>query len=228
MSADLPEIARRVLADARFLEALDAIMVRALSDDLPRIDFELLPARVDWRHALLCASVLTSIDDERTSDAALRVAQASLTDETASAAHRRAAAVVLDRLGNRRAIELWETKEALEAETWTLAPMPLQLDVIRRRIELSVTVGEGERLALNPFQRSFWTEARRRQWLSVSAPTSAGKSYIVRRWFEELSAERAAFRGVYLVPTRALIDEVSRELRLHLAADVEVFVLPWD
>src|SRR5450755_2177578 len=120
MSTDLPEIVRRVLADARFLEALDAIMVRALSEDLPRIDFELLPAWVDWRHALLCASVLTSIDDERASDAALRVAQASLTDETASAAHRCAAAVLLDRLGNRRAIELGERKEALEAETWTL------------------------------------------------------------------------------------------------------------
>jgi hypothetical protein len=228
MSADLPEIADHVLVDARFREALDAIMVRALSDDLPRIDFELLPARVDWRHALLCASVLTSVDDERTSDAALRVAQACLTDKTASAPHRRAAAVVLDRLGNRRAIELGEKKEALEAEAWTLAPAPLQLDVIRRRIELSVTVGNGERLAVNPFQRSFWTEARRRQWLSVSAPTSAGKSYIVRRWFEELVAERAAFRGVYLVPTRALIDEVSRELRANLEADVGVFVLPWD
>lgn len=228
MSADLPEIVRRVLTDARFREALDAIMVRALSDDLPRIDFELLPAQVDWRHALLCASVLTSVDDERTSDAALFVAQACLTDETASAAHRRAAAVVLDRLGNRRAIELGESKGALEAEACTLAPAPLQLDVIRRRIELSVTVGGGERLAVNPFQRAFWTEARRRQWLSVSAPTSAGKSYIVRLWFEELAAERAAFRGAYLVPTRALIGEVSRELRAHLEADVGVFVLPWD
>ena len=228
MSADLPEIARHILVSDRFREALDAMMVRALSDDLPRIDFELLPARVDWRHALLCASVLASVDDERTSDAALRVAQACLTDEAASAGHRRAAAVVLDRLGNRRAIELGEKKDALEAEAWTLTPTPLQLDVIRRRIELSVTLGDGKRLPVNPFQRSFWTEARRRQWLSVSAPTSAGKSYIVRRWFEEVVAERAAFRGVYLVPTRALIEEVSRELRAHLSADVGVFVLPWD
>ena len=228
MGADLPEIVSRVLTNARFREALDAIMVRALSNDLPRIDFELLPARVDWRHALLCASVLTAVDDEQTSDAALFVAQACLTDETASAAHRRAAAVLLDRLGNRRAIELGERKEAVQAEAWTLAPAPLQLDVIRRRIELSVTVGNGKRLAVNPFQRAFWTEARRLQWLSVSAPTSAGKSYIVRRWFEELATERAGFRGVYLVPTRALIDEVSRELRPHLEANVGVFVLPWD
>ena len=144
MSADLPEIVRRVLTDARFREALDAIMVRALSDDLPRIDFELLPAQVDWRHALLCASVLTSVDDERTSDAALFVAQACLTDETASAAHRRAAAVVLDRLGNRRAIELGETRGA-RGRGVDVAPAPLKLDVIRRRIELSVPSGGGTR-----------------------------------------------------------------------------------
>jgi hypothetical protein len=66
------------------------------------------------------------------------------------------------------------------------------------------------------------------RWLSVSAPTSAGKSYIVKRWFEARAAELESFRGVYVVPTRALIDEVSRDLRRDLGEQVWVFVFPWD
>lgn len=112
---------------------------------------------------------------------------------------------------------------------WTAAPAPLQLDVIRRRLELFIPVADGTSIASNPFQRRFWSLASNARWLSVSAPTSAGKSYIVKRWFDELLADGAASMcGVYLVPTRALIDEVSRDLQDHLPTAVSVFTIPWD
>src|SRR6185437_1072961 len=66
------------------------------------------------------------------------------------------------------------------------------------------------------------------QWVSASAPTSAGKSFIVRRWFGQLASNSAEFLGVYLVPTRALIEEVSREIRKELGGDVAVYTIPWD
>lgn len=99
---------------------------------------------------------------------------------------------------------------------------------MRRRLELTIPLARGERIAANPFQREFWTSADEHGWLSVSAPTSAGKSYIVKRWFKERSQESNSFRGVCLVPTRALIDEVSRDLRRDFGSDVAVFVIPWD
>ena len=111
---------------------------------------------------------------------------------------------------------------------WADAPAPLQIDVVRRRLELTIPLATGARIIANPFQRQFWTDAGKHRWLSVSAPTSAGKSYIVKRWFEERTRGSATFRGVYLVPTRALIDEVSRDLRLLFGGDVGIFVIPWD
>jgi hypothetical protein len=226
MSAD---VASTILADEGFADALDAIAVLSLLEDLPLIDPEqLLPARVDWNHALLCASALAQVGTERAVDTALRVAQGCFIKGLAGREHRQAAAILLERMGNRRAVGLAERREVLERDAWTHAPGPLQLDVIRRRLELGIPLSSGERFAGNEFQRDFWTMAGEHGWLSVSAPTSAGKSYIVKRWFEARAHDAKRFSGVYLVPTRALIDEVSRDLRRDFGADVAIIVIPWD
>lgn len=66
--------------------------------------------------------------------------------------------------------------------------------------------------------------------MSVSAPTSAGKSFILARWICELMRESEVATVVYLVPTRALISQVERDLRDLFAreglADVSVSALP--
>jgi hypothetical protein len=223
-----PDVVEMVLTNDRFREALEAIAVRSLLEDLPRIIPELPPGSVDWNHALMCSSALTAATVEVAVDAALRVAQGCLTDELASPRHRVAAAVLLERMGNRRAVELAESRNLLADEAWAQAPSPLKLDVARRRLELGIPLANGEAIPGNPFQREFWTSAGEHRWLSVSAPTSAGKSYIVKRWFEQRAQESETFRGVYLVPTRALIDEVSRDLMRDLNVDVAVHVIPWD
>jgi hypothetical protein len=66
------------------------------------------------------------------------------------------------------------------------------------------------------------------RWVSAAAPTSAGKSFVVKRWFEEKIARSDHFRGVYVVPTRALIEEVSREFRSELEDGIGVYSIPWD
>lgn len=221
-------IADIVLASERFGETLEAIAVRSLLDDLATIVPELPPGRIDWNHAVVAASALVASESEAAMDAALRVAQACLVDTDVNEAHQRAAAVLLERMGNQRTVGLAERRQLLEPDAWSAAPTPLRLDVIRRRLELSIPLANGDRIAVNPFQRTFWSHAERQRWLSVSAPTSAGKSYIVKRWFEERAQLTETFTGVYVVPTRALIDEVSRDLREHFGADVGVYVIPWD
>eukprot|EP00456_Euglypha_rotunda_P061412 TRINITY_DN5138_c0_g1_i13.p1 TRINITY_DN5138_c0_g1~~TRINITY_DN5138_c0_g1_i13.p1 ORF type:complete len:453 (-),score=57.92 TRINITY_DN5138_c0_g1_i13:11-1369(-) len=49
--------------------------------------------------------------------------------------------------------------------------------------------------------------------MSVSAPTSAGKSFILAHWIAALMRESTIVTVVYLVPTRALISQVERDLR---------------
>src|SRR3984957_12546331 len=227
MSAPMP-LEQTILDDARFKEAVQSIAVRSLLDDLPAVQPELIAMNVDWNYALLCASALTASTNENAVDAALRVAQGCLIDGQARPAHKQAAAVMLERMGNARSLGLAERRDLLSRDAWTQAPVPLKLDVIRRRLELTIPLGGSEHIDANRFQREFWTGAAEHGWLSVSAPTSAGKSYIVKQWFRKCAGETEAFRGVYLVPTRALVDEVSRDLRGDFGEEVAVYVFPWD
>jgi hypothetical protein len=222
------ELAELVLSGSQFQSHLAAITLSAILQDLPAISAVETPAEIDWNHALFCCSALTTASSEKAQDAALRVAQGCLSTETAEPAHHNAAAVLLERLGNRPAVELAERRELVEVDAWDKAPSPLQLDVIHSRLALTISVSDGESIAANRFQREFWNRASNYLWLSVSAPTSAGKSYVVKRWFGECLATTEGFRGVYLVPTRALIEEVTNDLRAHFPKEVGVYALPWD
>jgi hypothetical protein len=187
------------------------------------------PAEVDWSRALSLASTLTTEDDAAAQDLALRVAQGCLMADNTLDHHRAAAAIVLERMGNRPSLKLAVDRQRIESESWTQAPAPLQLDVVRRRLELAIPIAGGEIVAGNPFQRRLWTAVENARWVSVSAPTSAGKSYIVRRWFEECLADREQFTGIYVVPTRALIEEVGVDLNGQFAElDVGIYSIPWD
>lgn len=222
------ELAEIVLGGERFQNDLRAITINSIRQDLPSIKSGTEPTVVEWNHPLFCCSALTAATSESAQDAALRVAQGCLADESARPSQRDAATVLLERLGNRLAIELAEDRDLVETDAWGKAPSPLQLDVIHSRLDLTIPLASGGTISANSFQRDFWNAAATYQWLSVSAPTSAGKSYIVKRWFEETIALAEKFRGVYLVPTRALIEEVSRDLREHFDAEIGVFALPWD
>jgi hypothetical protein len=222
------ELAELVLSGSRFRSHLAAITLSTILQDLPAISPADAPAEIDWNHALFCCSALTTASSERAQEAALRVAQGCLSAATAEPAHHNAAAVLLERLGNRPAVKLAERRELVEVDAWDKAPSPLQLDVIHSRLALTISVADGESIAANRFQREFWNRASNYLWLSVSAPTSAGKSYVVKRWFGERLAATEGFRGVYLVPTRALIEEVTNDLRSHFPKEVGVYALPWD
>jgi len=186
-------------------------------------------APIDWSRALSLASVLTAEDDATAQDVALRIAQGCLVADEALDHHRDAAAIVLERMGNQPSLRLAVDRERIASDSWTQAPAPLQLDVVRRRLELAIPVTGGDVVAGSPFQRRFWTAVENARWVSVSAPTSAGKSYIVRRWFEECLAGRDQFTGIYVVPTRALIEEVSVDLTAQFSTlDVGIYTIPWD
>lgn len=221
------ELAEALLADERIARGIAAIAVESARGDLPVVREganDLLP----WGFLLSAASMLCAIQVERAQEVALRIAQGCLASPDAGDAERTAAAILLERMGNRRALRLATTRELIEPEAWNASPVPLKLDVIRRRLELSIPLHDGVRLQANPFQRHFWTAAATHRWVSVSAPTSAGKSFIVRSWLAQRASMSVAFRAAYVVPTRALIDEVARELKKDLGDDVGVHTLPWD
>ncbi|MGQ4496646.1 DEAD/DEAH box helicase, partial [Dermabacteraceae bacterium P13101] len=96
------------------------------------------------------------------------------------------------------------------------------------RAELTVTLPGGDVVDVNPFQKAFWELASANDWVSVSAPTSAGKSYIIREWMLAELRALTPVRLVYIAPTRALVEEVSEVFRSKLDGTVGVHTLPWD
>jgi hypothetical protein len=223
--------ADRLLQVDSFRDQLLAVQVSSVVREFEVIEPEGQNGEIRWSFVLGCASALARGDTEAAQDAALRIAQlclASVGLEEIEQGHLVAAALVLEWLGNRRALALADSRELVSAEAWTSAPAPLRADVMRRRLELLIPSEEGRSLPVNPFQRAFWSAAERGDWVSVSAPTSAGKSFIVRRWFEKRLAEKDCFRGVYVVPTRALLAEVCKELEATFGREIPVFGIPWD
>lgn len=227
MSAD--ELAADLLASERFMRQLGDVAVVRVAADLLGTAFATAP--IDWSYLLSCASVMSVSQQEGPLDAALRIAQTALLAPDADEVHRDAAVLLLDRAGNRPALDLARRRGRVGEEVLGDYPAPLRMEIVRSRLALSVSEVDGRSAAVSRFQRDLWTAVENNDWVSASAPTSAGKSFIVRRWFRERAA-RMALAGiagalVAVVPTRALVEEVSRELVSELPDGVSVRTLPF-
>ena len=184
----MSEFSDRVLALSRFRAGLEQIAVSSVRADVPLVDDSATPTpEPDWAFLLVCASALTAEMNEAAQEAVLRVAQGCLRSSQSTDEQRAAAILLLDRVGNQPAIALARDRDesilsSIEANSSTLV-----LDALCRRAELTVTLPSGDVIDVNPFQKTFWELASTNDWVSVSAPTSAGKSYIIREWmFAEL------------------------------------------
>ncbi|WP_091133242.1 DEAD/DEAH box helicase [Flavobacterium anhuiense] len=73
------------------------------------------------------------------------------------------------------------------------------------------------------YQKYLWTIlTKSNENVAISAPTSAGKSFIVQNFVRHSFLNRKSFFVVYIVPTRALISEVSEDFRKILDSDVNI------
>lgn len=216
-----------VFESEKFQSTLTRLTRDAITADLPAVSPVEDGSAIDWPFAILCGSALTRADSRPAQEAALRIAHSCLANDT-DPGIKDAAAVILERIGNRQSLNLAARRGMIAHDSWLEAPAPLQQDVIRRRLELSIPTRSSGEIEANAFQRQFWTAALDAKWLSVSAPTSAGKSFIVKRWIEESAARMDEFKAVYVVPTRALIEEVSLDLMEDFGRSVRVHTMPWD
>ena len=180
-----------------------------------------------WPRLLEAASVLAQSDKGEHQDAALRVAQECLVDTGSSREQRDAAAVVLDMLANRRALSL--SGDGLLDDVEARIGISGRLDWLRRTLVNSITLSDGTRLEANRFQRRFWNATSAMNWVSASAPTSSGKSFVVLHRVVDLLDSLPGGVVIYLAPTRALVHEVELKLRRLCASrrvEANVTILP--
>ena len=212
------------------LRRVSQLMAVTEVDNLkPSVDTVSLATEIDWDRLLLAGSILARSEHRRHQEAALRIATGALIINV-DMATRDAAAVLLAKLANHQAVELGELRKYLVPQVDDRLGVTLRLEVQRRRLENSVLVhSTGEQLPVNSFQRNFWSEANNQDtWLSASAPTASGKTFLILKWLVDAVERGLARVVIYLAPTRALVSEVESSLSVALGDDsnIEVTSLP--
>lgn len=180
-----------------FVVQLELLTAASVAGDLgPNIvkDASLADVSPNWSYLLLSASALAISPMGSCQAAALRIAHSCITDDRTSPERKDAAASILDTLANHPALNLAVSRNFVPPDLRDRLPLPLRIEWTRRSIEDSISVGE-RAFRVNHFQKNFWRAANGHDWLSVSAPTSAGKSFIVSQWVT-----------TFLSTTRPLLD----------------------
>jgi hypothetical protein len=184
----------------------------------------------DWHYLLMCASLLAQSKKACCQDVALRIAQFCLEQRDLPSTYKDAAAVILDSLANQPAIDLAQSRNLLQKGIFLRLPFTLCQDWTKRSIVNAVTLKNLKTIKVNHFQKLFWKQAEENDWISLSAPTSAGKSYILGRWLANYLRSTPTATVVYLVPTRALIQQVQVDIEKLLNAEgiegISVTTLP--
>ncbi|NER84490.1 MAG: DEAD/DEAH box helicase, partial [Leptolyngbya sp. SIO1D8] len=165
----------------------------------------------NWRRMLLAASVLAASDNFEHHDIALMIAQAAI-EFGADAVQRDAGALVLTQLSNMRAVNLAVEKNLVNPELEKRLGITETLLATRRMIESEIALGDGANIYGNDFQRDLWRELRQARWTSATAPTAAGKTFLVVNWLLSQIAEKKAELVVFIAPTRALVSEIEKEV----------------
>lgn len=204
----MDKLARKILELTEFKNEFNKILYASVLGTLPETLAREDASQIDWSYMLLCGSFLAQAESAECQDAALRIAQHCLSASNQSE-YRAAAAVLLSTLTNKPAIELAIEKDLLSEDYENSIPRPLLLEKMWRD-QLHTFEVAGKSKYLNKFQRNFLLASEEQVVVSASAPTSAGKSYVLGLIVARaLSNSNSPRRIVYIVPTRALINEVE-------------------
>jgi hypothetical protein len=91
-----------------------------------------------------------------------------------------------------------------------------ELEVTVRHMQYEVQVG-GKPSLLTHYQKAVWESMKTSKCVGISAPTSAGKSYVILlKIIDLLLAKRGSV--IYIVPTLSLVAQVSSDMRKLLRA----------
>lgn len=117
--------------------------------------------------------------------------------------------MIFSRLKNFKSQELLSKNIEIKIED-RISPVEIFKEILEKEnntIEIA-----GKEFLLNDFQLNLYNLAKKNKLLSVSAPTSAGKSFIIKRIIIDLLLS-GYNNCVYIVPSRALITEIVNEMR---------------
>lgn len=209
-------IADKLFELESFKKQYTALTTISVCDTIPNLiwheDKESLLKKIDWNNLLGIASVLSYSDNNNFHlEAALRISQTCLLQLSTIETQKNASAIILSNLTNNPSLALALKRNLIEENYRENFPLSFKLQTVKTEIENSILINN-ELLKLNKFQKKVHDVYENFETISISAPTSAGKSFILCTiLIEELINSKKNI--VYVVPTRALISQVEFDLK---------------
>ncbi|AFO59526.1 DEAD/DEAH box helicase [Natrinema sp. J7-2] len=203
-------------ADLEFFnECLDTLIKDLLYNDLGVTDYR-------WDHnsesklqkSAWVASLLASSDDEEHQSKALSFAILAYIEKRGTddeEMYERYLYIVLSRIGN---LQTFNTVRREQADVSFEERLISSLDSALG-LELSSDLQQhelGDGTVLSSFQKDILNALQAGKDIAISGPTSSGKSFILRKYIQRELENQDGFEAIYVVPTRALIAEVSEKL----------------
>ncbi len=200
-------LCEKISSDPRFAADYEAILRQSILSgagfaDGPALEEEVL------RRLLQSATIFAQSEEAEWRQLAYRISVGSLAYSKTLAGISGASRLILARLGNYPAIKFAFKGEA-EPRTLTEGVF---YEILGRQLDNTVRIGERSAV-LTDMQRTVWEALAAGSSLALSAPTSAGKSFVFLAYIEQLKRTRPNANLVYLVPSRALISQVAADLR---------------
>lgn len=226
-------LAEKLFALNSFKRQYTALLTLSVCETIPNLVWKNKKAdlieNIDWNNMLGIASALAISSNARHLDAALRISQTTLTEECTTPQQKQGAALILLSLTNKLAIDLAIERNCLPVNYEENFSFAHRIQNLKIDFQNSIVLSNEMQLFLNRFQKDVYDGFQTSDALSISAPTSAGKSYILCMIvIEELL--KGSKTIVYIVPTRALISQVESDLLLYCSSfnvkEVEVSTVP--
>ncbi len=181
----------------------------SVSDQFTDLVYETEIEEINIKYLLECASIFAQSTIGKYQDVAFRIAQYALQYTE----YENVAVVILDQMTNYSAIRLAEERKLIGASPVMDYPFWIGIDSIRRKMECSVWDEKKQNVQLfNRFQSEVYKAFYDNSVITISAPTSAGKSYVMLELIKKYINENDGKDIVYLVPTRALIQQVYYDI----------------
>ncbi|AWN16618.1 DEAD/DEAH box helicase [Salinisphaera sp. LB1] len=119
--------------------------------------------------------------------------------------------IILGRLGNFAVLQT--LLKDVGDKALARIPSSLWYEIQAHQGRNTVQIAGRSAVALTGFQRDIWEALKDNDAVCISGPTSSGKSFVVQGYLLARSENARGFTAVYLVPSRALISQVSSDLR---------------
>ncbi|RKS01460.1 DEAD/DEAH box helicase [Flavobacterium sp. 102] len=208
-------IADKLFELESFKRQYEAVLILSVCDTIPKLIWNenkvTLLSKIDWNNLLGISTILSYSDINSHLEAALRISQTCISEESSNESQKNASAIILSNLTNKPSLNLAVQRNFISKEYKKDFPLIFKLQTLNTDIDNSIFIN-GKLLSLNKFQKNVHDSYENFETISISAPTSAGKSFILCNiLIEEITKSKKNI--VYLVPTRALISQVEADLK---------------